>query len=619
MTITRRDFLNGVGLAIASGLTPAAQVTAAPARYPPALSGLRGHHPGSFEDAHDLRDGKKFPLDGIPIEERYDLVIVGGGISGLAAAYFYRQIAGSQARILILDNHDDFGGHAKRNEFTIEGRLMLGYGGSESLQSPKALYSETAKHLLRNLDVRIERFETAFDSKLYPSLGLKPGVFFAREAFGRDVLVSGDPVKIIDSAPAAAASGNTAALVDQFPMTPASKAQLVKLLDQRADYLAGKTVEEKIALLKTTSYRDYLMKICGVSDEVANFFQNRTHDFHGVGCDAVAASDARDDGYPGFAGLGLPSDGPNPYRDEPYIYHFPDGNASLARLLVRALIPAAASGHSMEDIVTARFDYSMLDRPTQNVRIRLSSTCVHVHDTPNRAEVAYVTGGKLHRVAGRHAILAGFNMMIPYIMPELPEAQRQALAQNVKAPLVYTNVLIRNWRAWHNLKVAGIAAPMSYHSVVKLDYPVSLGGYQCPRDPSQPMILHLVHVPCAPGQGDARTQYRLGRVELLQTTFATFEERIRDDLDRMLGPGGFSSARDIAAITVNRWSHGYAYTASPLFDRGDWEATMEAARQRRGHVAIANSDAGWDAYAHTAIDQAARAVHELLVSDPRDR
>jgi spermidine dehydrogenase len=614
MTITRRDFLNGVSLTVAAGLTPTSQVAAAPARYPPALTGLRGQRPGSFEAAHDLRDGKSFALDDAPTGERYDLVIVGAGISGLAAAHFYRQAAGKRARILILDNHDDFGGHAKRNEFTINGRLVLGYGGSESLQSPKALYSKVAKGLLRDLGVRIERFETAFDRRLYPSLGLKRGVFFAREAFGRDVLVSGDPVRIIDSEPDVALNDAAlAALVARFPMTADSKAQLLKLLRQPADYLAGKTSEEKIATLDTTSYRDYLTKICGMSEQVANFFQNRTHDFHGVGCDAVAASDAKGDGYPGFAGLGLPKEGVNPYRDEPYIYHFPDGNASLARLLVRALIPGSVSGHTMEDIVTARVDYSALDRSNHNVRIRLNSTCIHVHDTPKGAEIAYVTASKVHRVVGRRAILAGFNMMIPYIMPELPETQRQALSQNVKAPLVYTNVLIRNWQAWHNLKVASISAPMSYHSVVKLDYPVSLGRYRCPRKPSDPMILHLVHVPCAPNQGnDARTQYRIGRSELLETTFANFEDRIRDDLDRMLGPGGYSSARDIAAITVNRWSHGYAYTASPLFDRGNWTATMTAARQRHGNVAIANSDAGWDAYAHTAIDQASRAVHELL-------
>jgi len=194
--ITRRDFLNGTALTIAAGLTPMAQVSsqalAQPARYPPALTGMRGHHAGSFETGHDLRDGKTFALDGVPIEERYDLVVVGGGISGLAAAWFYRR-ANRAAHILILDNHDDFGGHAKRNEFRLDGRLIIGYGGSESMQSPKALYSSVAKGLLKDLGVDILRFETAFERRLYPSLGLSRGVFFPRETFGRDVLATGDP------------------------------------------------------------------------------------------------------------------------------------------------------------------------------------------------------------------------------------------------------------------------------------------------------------------------------------------------------------------------------------------------------------------------------------------
>src|SRR3954470_4403014 len=193
MSITRRDFLNGAALSIAAGLTPAAQLAAQPSRYPPALTGLRGQHQGSFEIAHALaREGRKFPVDGLPVEESYDLVVVGGGISGLSAAWFYRRAMPS-ARILILDNHDDFGGHAKRNEFSLDGRRIIGYGGSQSLQSPKALYSPIAKGLLRDLGVDIKRFETAFERGLYPSLGLSRGTFFNREAFGRDVLVTGEP------------------------------------------------------------------------------------------------------------------------------------------------------------------------------------------------------------------------------------------------------------------------------------------------------------------------------------------------------------------------------------------------------------------------------------------
>ena len=153
---------------------------------------------------------------------------------------------------------------------------------------------------------------------------------------------------------------------------------------------------------------------------------------------------------------------------------------------------------------------------------------------------------------------------------------------------------------------------MSYHSRIKLDYPVSLGGYRHARDPSEPMALHLVHVAGAPNQGlTARAQFHAGQRALMQMTFANFEARIRDELDRMLGAGGFSSARDIAAITVNRWPHGYGYVENSLFDGNDYGKVVERARATVGRVAIANSDAGGDAYAHLAIDQAERAVREL--------
>ena len=193
MLISRRDFLNGVALTVAGGITPEAQIAAQPAHYPPALTGLRGHHVGSFETAHALvLEGRVFPVDSAPIEERYDLVVVGGGISGLAAAWFYRR-AMPQARILVLDNHDDFGGHAKRNEFTFNDQLIIGYGGSEAIQSPQTLWNKVAKDLLHDLNVDIGQFDTAFDRKLYASLGLSRAVFFPREAFGHDALVTGDP------------------------------------------------------------------------------------------------------------------------------------------------------------------------------------------------------------------------------------------------------------------------------------------------------------------------------------------------------------------------------------------------------------------------------------------
>jgi spermidine dehydrogenase len=608
--ITRRDFIDGIALTIAAGLTPAAQIAAQPARYPPALTGLRGDHLGAFETAHAFaREGWALPVDNLPVEEAYDLIIVGGGISGLAAAWFYRRAAGPQARILILDNHDDFGGHAKRNEFTTAGRRIIGYGGSEAMQSPKTLYSPVAKELVRELGIDLTRFETAFDRTLYSSLGLARGLFFAREAFGRDALVVGD-ARRRDDAPGKQ-SKPIREQIALYPVSEASKRELLALYEDTNDPLAGRSIEDKRRTLQTTSYRDYLIRICGLSEEAANCFQGRTLGFFGLGCDAVPAADVRDLGYPGFQGLDLPDDR-NPAWEEPYIYHFPDGNAALARLLVRQLVPGVAPGDTMEDIVEAPFNYSQLDRDG-NVRIRLDATCVNIQETSQGVHVTYVRDGRRRKVASRQTVLACFHAMIPYLMPQLPREQRAALARNVRTPLVYTNVLVRDWRPWTALGVHAISAPMSFHCNVKLDFPVSLGGYRCARDPSEPICLHLVHVPCAPNQGlDAREQFRTGRQSLLAMTFADFEERIRDELDRMLGAGGFASGRDIAAITVNRWAHGYAYTANSLYDGDDWRDTMRLARQPTARVAIANSDAGWDAYAHVAIDQADRAVRELL-------
>ena len=270
-------------------------------------------------------------------------------------------------------------------------------------------------------------------------------------------------------------------------------------------------------------------------------------------------------GYPGFAGLKIPG-GSSSAWSEPYIYHFPDGNAALARMLVRSLIPPVAPGSTIEDVVEAPFDYARLDEDRQPVRVRLQSTCVNVAQAGGQVRVAYVRDGVLRRVEARHAVLACFHMMIPHIMPDLPAPQRAALAKNVKTPVCYTNVLVRNWRAFANLKVNSIHAPMGFHHQVSLDFPVSLGSYRPPRDPSEPMLLHLVHVPGAPNQGlDARAQFRIGQGKLYAMTFADFEARIRDDLDRVLGPGARLRLRRQYALRSGRLRrHGAQARAAAL-------------------------------------------------------
>ena len=615
--ITRRDFLNGVAVG-AGGLLTADPLLAAllaeeaaPEKahgyYPPALTGMRGNHDGTFTYAHQLRDGKRWDSTGAAASkgEIYDLVVVGGGISGLAAAYFYRKRAGKSARILVLDNHDDFGGHAKRNEFQAGGRTLLSYGGTQSIESP-GKYSGVAKGLLAELGIQTDKFYKAYDQNLFSKLGT--AAFFDKETFGADRLVTG-----MNATP-------WPEFLAKAPLSDTVRRGIARVYTEKVDYLPGLSRDEKLAKLGKITYADYLVKHCKLSPEALPFFQAFTHDLFCVGIEAVSARacyEAGDDyqsfTYPGFDGLGFPEH----EKEEPYIFHFPDGNATVARLLVRALIPGAVPGETMDDVVTARADYSKLDDPNSSVRIRLNSTAVHVQHikgatTGQDVEVAYVREGKLVSVRAKNCVLACYNGMIPYICPELPPKQKEALSYLVKAPLVYTHVALRNWAAFHRLGVHHIVAPGGYHTYTALDFPVSLGQYKFPSHPEEPIVLFMLRTPCRPGLSP-RDQHRAGRMELMQTPFPTFERNIRDQLTRMLGGAGFDSARDIAGITVNRWAHGYAFTPNPLFDP-DWkeeEKPWVIGRQRFGSIAIANSDAGADAYTDVAIDQAHRAVTEL--------
>lgn len=621
LNITRRDFLNGVALSIAAGtsLSPLellAQTRAPAFYYPPSLTGLRGNHVGSFEIAHAVAmAGEKYGPPKEQTDSNYDLIVVGGGISGLAAAFLFRQQAGADKKVLVIDNHDDFGGHAKRNEFNVDGETLIGYGGSQSIDTPSQ-YSREAAKLIKDIGIEVASFYDYFDQKYFDNCGLEPGIYFSRDAYGKDRTLPnamGDWMGDLDSTTVEEA-------ISGYPIAEESKASLAALLQSKENYLAGLERSDKVDLLRSISYSDFLRKYVGASEEVVTIVRDTIKGYWGVGWDVVSALEAYRLEQPGTWNLGL-QEGINKRwtSEEPYIFHFPDGNAAVARALVRKLVPDAVPCSTMEDLVTAKVDYTSLDRSPNSTRIRLNSTAVNVRHTADQAyvDVTYVRDGKPERVRGRHVILACYNAVVPHIVGEIPSGQREAIEYATKVPLVYISVAVRNWRAFANLGCHSIYVPKSslMHSF-GLDFPVSIGKYAFTSGPDEPTVLHGTFVPTTPDKGlNQKQQNLLGQQRLYQMSFGDYETLILRQLEGALAGGGFDAERDIAGLTVNRWPHGYAYEYNDLFDPTEYgrdNGPHIAGRARIGRISIANSDSSAYAYVDGAIDAAYRAVNEQL-------
>ncbi|HXW70866.1 MAG TPA: NAD(P)-binding protein [Methylocella sp.] len=603
--ITRRDFLNGAAVSISASLIDL------PALGDPPQSDYLGQTDQSAAVMHALRDGRFWQNAGSieEIGEQYDLIVVGAGISGLAAAFLYQQQAGHDTRVLILESASEFGGHAIRNEFAAKnGRRIIGYGGSESLQTP-SYFSPAVAKLISDIGMDLSKFKTWFDQNFDERHGLGEGVFFAREIFGQDALVR--------------KRGGDAEWIAQTPLTEKAKSGLIALYEKPSDPLAGFSREAKLARLATLTYEAFLLETLRLDAQVAAFFADTTKGYFGAGIDAVSCLDARSIGNPGFAAMDLgdgvypalsPSGRLNQKNPDPYIYHFPDGNASLARALVRYLIPEALPGSSVEDLLLAETRHEQLDSAGNKVRLRLNASCVKIGQKGEGVEALYASDGRVYKVVGAHAVLACWHRVIPLIASELPAVQREALDDQNKVPLIYANVLLRSWEALSKLAVARFSVPGGWFEECSLDFPVSIGNYRFAERADEPILLHLSKTVLS-GKGEpAREQSRAGRLILTSLSFAEAEFRIRDLLSRALEAGDFDPARDIEAITINRWSHGYAYEYMKPWD-AYWPSgplPIETSRRVWGKVAIANSDAGAYAYANSAIDQAARAVRELL-------
>ncbi|MEH3107878.1 MAG: NAD(P)/FAD-dependent oxidoreductase [Sphingomonas fennica] len=634
--ISRRDFVQGIAAASATlGLSDtagaqrkqrAAGLETDPGNYPPLRTGMRGAHPGAFESAHALRDGDAVP-GGTRTGETYDLVVVGGGLSGLAAAWFYRQRAGGDAKILILDNHDDFGGHAKRNEFVYNGRKLMTTGGSSYFVGPDA-WTTDAISIVNAMGVDWREQGSRGGANAGSAMGLQQATMFRKEVYGRDQLVvGGSPLK------------PTADYLARTPLPQPLQAEILRLYTGKTDYLAGMSEADKIAKLRSISYRDYLLTVAKFPPAILDF----TAGVWCLGNDMASAWMAFFRFKPGFDGLGLtrPPYSPEGPEQTATDYTLPGGNSDLARLLVRALVPESLPGGDWKSVETARTNYATLDRAGAPTRIRLSSIvlkAIHVGNTPRQfesdgreVEMTYVQGGRAFSVRGKDVVMAGMNNMVPYICPEMPDEQKVALHKAVRAANQTTNVLFRNWEAFARLKTNRVMFPRTFYEGMSLNFGRDVGGIAMPQKPDDPIIVGFSTAANSgiaanptmvsellggqsPSPGTPMDdQFRMIRAGLLQTEFAHFERAVRTQAAAALGGGGFDPARDILAITVNRWPHGFATGRNTLFDpvgEGDVSPTVVASK-RFGRIAIANSDSTGVGIAQTALDAAARAVRDL--------
>ncbi|MGN9837750.1 FAD-dependent oxidoreductase [Nonomuraea sp. H19] len=531
--ISRRDFFDGVAVSAAGGVI--AGRTRQETTMEPAPTGYRGGAAQALSVPHALRDGRFWPHAGPPepTGETYDLVVVGGGLSGVSAAHeWLRREPG--ARVLVLDNHDELGGQARRAVF--HGR---------------------------------------------PQTGLADGVMCDEESFGTDTLVR-----------------LTADWVGRLPIAERARDELRMLMRDPPDWFPGLSPEGKQERLAELTYSAFLLEVCGAHPDVERFC--RTMSCHKWGYDtrAFGAIDAWGTGCPGFAGLGLDADKPSRFNSPTVkqewgltdhdIYHYSEGNQALMRAMVAGMIPDAAS----------------LDSPESRVRFRLSSPVVSVRDGAAAATVGYFDGHQVMTVEAGAVILACWSAVVPYLVPDLPHYQREALSAAVRVPLLHATVRLRDGDAWWRAGVRRVRWTGAYWCLSELDPPSRAG---------EPAHVRLLATPCrselGPGAGSVA-----GRRELFRTPYERLEHTIRDQLARLLGPGGFDPARDIEAITVDRWGHGnapeYCRPWHAFYPDGPFPA--EAARRRFGRIAIAGSDAVPAARADAAVIAACRAVEELV-------
>jgi spermidine dehydrogenase len=620
--ITRRDFLNATLLAsgglLLTSASPADLLAAQNSENPTALAAAgddwtgyggigdyansNGNTAAVLEAGHKIRDGvfDSAPGSAIDTGEIYDCVIVGGGISGLAAALIFQQQTAGRKTCLVLDNHPIFGGEAKRNEFLVDGQRLVGHQGS-------ALFQVTYPHsfitrFYESIGLKTPRLEYQKWSgpgpeialERTPYLGSAPSGLYFGAKFGekQGVWLTGAQSKNLEGAPIPAKMREELLRYQSADQPPA------KVPAYRGDAVSRR--------LDTITLEDHLIETHSISRETIRTFLADEGSAFGLGPDALSAYTAY-----AFDALGaFAEDGTE---------MFPDGNSGIARLIVRTLVPDSIAGdRSLESICRNPVNFSALDRAGAAARIRLDSTAVWVkHDRdPAKSEsvtVAYTRGGKTYRVKARSVVMAGGSWTTKHIVRDLPSDRVEAYSQFYRSPCMVANVAVRNWRFLYKMGISGcqwFEGLGSYLQVRKL----ALCGADSPTiGPDSPVVLTIKVLYPSPGK-TTEQQGHIGRGEMISTPFHEYERQIRQQFTDMFSRSGFDASRDIAGIILNRWGHAYASPAPGFYFGKDGKpAPGELLRAAPfGRIAFANVDLSGMPDHKSSIIEADRAVGQLL-------
>ncbi len=619
--ITRRDFLGSTLLAsgalLLDGLTPAQLLAANDDWTGYGGVGEYGRSNGNtlevLQAGHKMRDGAydRLPADIIDTHEIYDCVIVGGGISGIAAALIFLRQAGPRASVLILENHPIFGGEAKQNEFEVDGKRIVGHQGSAIYLIPYP-HSYIAR-FYDSIGLRVPKLDyqswtgpdrpTTLSRTPYDSAGLGQGQygFYFGAKFGQK---SGmwllDPVgKQMQGAPLSETSRKE--LQRWFSGKAAEEARF-ELPKYEGDAASRR--------LDAISLEQHYIDHFGISRETIRTFLSPVEGGgSGLGPDALSA-------YCDYAAELL-----HPFDDgsnEP-VQMFPGGNTTIARLMIKTLIPQSIDGSATVEAVTRNsVNFTALDLPNSPARIRLSSTAVFVqHDgDPAKAEtvsIAYACQGKVFRLKARSAVMAGGNWTTQHIVKDLPEPHRKAYAQFYRSPCMMANVAIRNWRFLYKMGITGCRWFEGVGNNMDVCRQAIVGNNETTISPDSPIVLAVKVLYSYPGSSTADQGHR-GRAEMLTTSFHDYEQRIREQFAAMFSPTGFDAKRDIAGIVLNRWGHAYLSPQPGFFFGLDNNpAPRETLRSAPfGRITFANTDLAGAMDHRYSILEAQRAVNQLL-------